>query len=94
MAPFRFRENRDDGDADQEENFYSTIDDLESAIMDGRFPSPPARALYFVTKGKPGNPVVADFLNWVLNEGQQFIKGSGYVQLTDSTISAEKKKLE
>ena len=44
------------GTLDADENFYDTMDDLIKAIAEGKYPSPPARDLYFVTKGKSTNP--------------------------------------
>jgi phosphate transport system substrate-binding protein len=91
VIPIDVNEN---GQIDMEENMYTTIDMLTKAIVENRFPSPPARNLYFVTKGKPNNPVIIDFLNWVLTEGQKFVSTSGYVQLADTILASEKKKLE
>ena len=49
------------------------------AIAAGVYPSPPARDLYFVVKGKPGRPVLAEFLEWVLTEGQRYVAEMGYI---------------
>ena len=46
------------GTIDANENFYNTVHDLINAISTGKYPSPPARDLYFVTKGKTTNPIV------------------------------------
>jgi phosphate transport system substrate-binding protein len=91
VIPIDINEN---GQLDADENFYSTIDKLTHAIVENKFPSPPARDLYFVTKGKPNNPVIIDFMHWVLNDGQKFVSTSGYVQLADSSLDQQKKKLE
>jgi phosphate transport system substrate-binding protein len=91
VIPIDVNEN---GQIDADESIYSTIDMLTKAIVENKFPSPPARDLYFVTKGKPANPVIIDFLAWVLNDGQKFVSTSGYVQLADSILASEKKKLE
>jgi phosphate transport system substrate-binding protein len=91
VIPIDLNEN---GTLDPDENFYSTIDELNKAIVDGRFPSPPARDLYFVTKGMSFNPVINDFLSWVLSDGQKFVSPAGYVQLADSILITEKNKLE
>lgn len=82
------------GTIDAEENFYGTLDELNNAIISGAYPSPPARPLYFVTKGKPTNPLVIEFLKWVLADGQKYVAESGYVKLTDEIIQGEHKKLE
>lgn len=83
-----------DGKIDDSENFYSDRDLLSAAIADGRFPSPPARKLLLVTKGKPQSRVVRDFLIWTLTDGQKFVEESGYVRLLKEDLATEIKKLE
>ena len=82
------------GKIDPEENFYGTLDELMAAIRDGRYPSPPARDLYFVSKGKPANEVTIAFMKWVLTDGQKYVNESGYVQLQDEKIKSEVEKLK
>lgn len=82
------------GIIDSTENIYGTLDILMKAIRDGVYPSPPARDLYFVGKGKPDNPIVLAFLKWVLTEGQKYTDEAGYVQLPDAQILKENRKLE
>ncbi len=82
------------GSIDKEENFYDSLDLVMKAIKDGIYPSPPARDLYYVSKGKPQRVVVIKFIEWILTEGQQYVKEAGYVQLSDEKIKAELKKLK
>ena len=82
------------GTIDPDENFYDTIDDLINAITTGKYPSPPARDLYFVTKGKSANPIVIAFLKFCLNEGQNYVHESGYINLSKERIAAELNKLK
>ncbi len=81
------------GRIDPEENYYDTLDGLMAAIGDGRYPSPPARELYFVAAGEPANRVVTGFLRWILTDGQQFVSEAGYVRLSDQLIREQLKKL-
>ena len=81
------------GKIDKEEDFYGTLDLLMGAIRDGHYPSPPARDLYFVTKGKSTNPVAIEFLKWVLKDGQKYVNESGYVQLPEEKIKSELEKI-
>jgi phosphate transport system substrate-binding protein len=81
-----------DGQITEDENFYADVKQLTAAITDGRFPSPPARPLYLVTKGQP-SAAVADFLKWILGDGQTLIDSAGYVHLTDDVIQASIEKL-
>ncbi len=81
------------GKIDADENFYDNIDQLIAAIVAGKYPSPPARDLYFVTKGKPQNPIVVEFTKWILTEGQKYVNEAGYIKLSDEKLTAEKAKL-
>lgn len=74
-----------DGVLSEDENVYDTKDAIAQAIAEGVYPSPPARDLYFVTKGKP-NAEVVEFIQWVLTEGQAFVTEAGYVLLPEPTI--------
>lgn len=76
-----------DGRIGADENFYTTKGELIAAIAAHRFPFPPARQLYLVTKGQP-NSVAADFIRWILNEGQQFVSQAGYVELDPAGLQA------
>lgn len=82
------------GSIDSTEQIYATLDDLTHAIRDGVYPSPPARDLYFISKGKPENPLVIAFLKWILTEGQKYVDEAGYVSLKEDHIQQEIKKME
>ncbi len=82
------------GIIDEDESFYGTLDELCEAIAAYRYPSPPARDLYLVSRGKPTNRVVIAFLEWVLENGQQFVGEAGYVNLSDEKISKELERLQ
>jgi phosphate transport system substrate-binding protein len=75
-----------DGQISEDEDFYGTRDELTAAIADGRFPFPPARVLYLVTKGEPSE-VVSDFYHYILTEGQTLVSNAGYVSLSDAQIA-------
>jgi phosphate transport system substrate-binding protein len=83
------------GKIDPDENFYDTMTDIIGAIASGKYPSPPARELYFVMKGNPkNNKVLTDFIRWVLTEGQKYVNEAGYIVLTKERIETEKLKLQ
>jgi phosphate transport system substrate-binding protein len=83
------------GNIDDAERFYDSIDEITSAIASDRYPSPPARDLYFVINGKPlNNKVLDDFMKWVLTEGQKYVGETGYVSLSGEKISSGLKALE
>ena len=70
------------------ESFYATRDDLTRAIAAGAYPAPPARDLYFVVKGRPSSPLLAEFLAWVLGEGQRYVAEMGYIAVGPERIAA------
>jgi phosphate transport system substrate-binding protein len=91
ILPLDVNEN---GVVDPEEDFYQTTESLIEAINDGRYPSPPARDLYFVTHGKPTKPEVIAFLEYVLSDGQQLAGETGYISLSGQKLEEELRKLK
>jgi len=79
---------------DKEEDFYSGRDLIVKAIAAGKYPSPPARLLHFVSQGKPEKKVVREFVRWILTDGQRYVPEAGYIKLADEKIQEELKKLE
>lgn len=90
VIPIDLNEN---GRIDPEEDFYSTLDDLMEAISQGRYPSPPARNLFFVSNGQPQNVAVIEFLHWVLTKGQDYVAQAGYVGLSEHILDLQLEKL-
>ena len=82
------------GKIDAGENFYSSLDSVMLAIREGKYPSPPARDLYLISKGAPVKKAVSSFLEWILTDGQKFVKEAGYVELKPEQIASEKAKLK
>ncbi len=77
----------ENGAVDPAEKVYASRDDLTRAIAAGVYPSPPARDLYFVVKGKPGRPLLAEFLEWVLVDGQAYVAEMGYIAVGPERIA-------
>jgi phosphate transport system substrate-binding protein len=82
----------DNGTVDPDEVLDTQAQAVE-AITTGRYPSPPARPLYLVTKGKP-TATVAEFIQWILNDGQKYVAEAGYIALTPDQLAASKDKLK
>jgi len=82
------------GKIDADENFYGTIDELTAAIADGKYPSPPARNLGFLFKGKPKKKELVEFVKYVLTTGQKFVEENGYIALSKTKIQEELKKVD
>lgn len=78
---------------DPDENFYGSMDQVMKAINEGKYPSPPARDLYFVSGGKPGTELTRIFLKWILSDGQKYVNEAGYVTLKPDQITTELQKL-
>jgi phosphate transport system substrate-binding protein len=75
------------GKLDPAESFYQDRDAITGAIARGAYPSPPARDLYLVSKARPQNPLLVEFLRWVLNEGQKFVAETGYIRLSPEKLA-------
>ena len=72
-----------DGRISKEEQFYASKQMLIKAIQDGRYPCPPARQLYVVSKGKPQDAIVKAFLRLILEEGQQYNVPAGFIPVNE-----------
>ncbi len=83
-----------DGRLDADEDFYGSRDSLVAAIASGRYPSPPARDLYFVSRGRPARGAVAEFVRWVLTDGQRYVAEAGYVALGGERLEEGLRRLE
>ncbi|MBN1146065.1 MAG: substrate-binding domain-containing protein [Anaerolineales bacterium] len=89
ILPIDYNEN---GAADADEAL-ETKDEAIAMVAQGKYPSPPARALNLVTNGKPSG-VAQAFIAWILAEGQQFVSEAGYVQLTEEQLQTSLEKLK
>ena len=82
------------GSISGDEQFYDLKDNVTKAIAEGKYPSPPARDLYLVTKGVPTDPVVIAFLKYVLTDGQKKNEPVGYIEITQEKIDKALNLLE
>ncbi len=90
MVPIDINGN---GRIDDDENFYKDISTFLEAVNAGKFPSPPARDLYFITKGRPQRQEILDFFKWTLTDGQKLVHLDGYVPLHPDLIQEQIKKV-
>lgn len=81
------------GKIDANENFYQTMESLANAIATGKYPSPPARDLYFVIKKNSNSKVAKAFIKWVLTTGQKYVRESGFVPVAKAKLDKELKTL-
>jgi len=78
----------EDGVIDAGESFYDRKQDVVVAIADGRYPSPPARDLFVVTKdGFSGQ--AQKFMRWVLTDGQRYVLEVGYIPLSGQVLEEQ-----
>ena len=75
------------GRLDPAESVYATRDDLIKAIAANVYPSPPARELYFVLRGKPQGRLLLEFMTWVLAAGQKEVPDMGYLPLGPERVA-------
>jgi len=89
IIPLDINEN---GRIDPEEDL-STKDKAIAAVRNGRYPSPPARDLNIVVKGRFSG-AVRDFVLWILKDGQKFVDEVGYIRLSDAQIQQASEKVK
>lgn len=89
VAPVDVNGN-DRGDADE---IYDAKKRAMDAVTTGRYPSPPARDLNLVTRGKPVG-LVKTFILWVLTDGQNYLDEVGYIVLPQDRLDEERRKLD
>jgi phosphate transport system substrate-binding protein len=78
----------EDGSIEASENFYSKKQDMVVAIAEGRYPSPPARDLFIVTKDNFSGSS-KDFVRWILTDGQKYVLESGYIPLKEDVLRGQ-----
>ncbi len=74
------------------EELLESKTEASQMVAEGKYPSPPARVLNLVTKGKPTGLVQA-FILWTLTDGQKFVGDAGFVQLTNEQLEASLSKI-
>jgi phosphate transport system substrate-binding protein len=82
------------GIADDKEQIFDKLDDLRTAITKGKYPSPPVRYLYLVTKGQPKDLALRSFLSWIISIGQNYCSQTGLVNIDKATADKFTKELK
>jgi len=88
VLPIDANEN---GRIDPQERVATRREAVE-AVRTGAYPSPPARTLYLVTRGRFDGPTKA-FVRWILSDGQKFVDEAGYVALPEDTLARARESL-
>jgi phosphate transport system substrate-binding protein len=81
------------GKVDDGEAVYATTKELTVAIAAHKYPWPPSRELFLVTKGAPTG-AVKDFIKWALSDGQAFIDSAGYVAIPADKLTSALESLK
>ena len=81
------------GRVDREEDFYATRVRLLEAIAARKYPSPPSRDLFLISKGIPEKKSAREFVSWALTRGQVFVLQTGYIPLFDSELEEARRRL-
>jgi len=89
IIPVDVNEN---GKVDPEEEL-KTKNQAIQAVMSGRYPAPPARDLYLMTKERFKGPA-REFIRWILTDGQKYVDEAGYIKLKEMQIAEALKKIE
>jgi phosphate transport system substrate-binding protein len=71
----------------------TTKQDAIRAVLSGRYPSPPARDLYIVGKGR-FKGLAKDFVGWILSEGQRYVEDVGYLKISPAQLKGALKRLD
>ena len=71
---------------DRKEVPFSNIKKAHRGLWLGYYPKNLTRELSFGSVGKPVDPAILEFLNWVLTTGQTSVASSGFCELNDVYI--------
>jgi phosphate transport system substrate-binding protein len=85
ILPVDFNNN---GLVDDNEQFYDNFSLLSNALSMGKMPVPPAREFYIVTKTKPKDVHILEFVKWMLTIGQNYMPQSGYINIQKEKANA------
>jgi glycine cleavage system H lipoate-binding protein/ABC-type phosphate transport system substrate-binding protein len=69
------------GTIDYFEDIYKDLSSFTRGVWIGKYPKALSSDIYTVCSAQPNNEIGIDFLKYVLSDGQQFLKESGYSEL-------------
>ncbi|WP_418280935.1 PstS family phosphate ABC transporter substrate-binding protein [Halorubrum sp. DTA98] len=77
--------DRDGTGLSADEDFYETREEFLGAVEDGDYPAPPAREMFLAADGD-FEETATEFVEYVLTEGQQYVRENGYVPLEEDRL--------
>ena len=84
FLPVDLNEN---GSIEAREEVCNNLSDFQSSLCSGSYPFMLSRNLSLVSYGKPSDPNVKKFLEWIITHGQKYIHQLGYSSLPESRIA-------
>jgi len=83
VVPIDVNEN---GAVDPDEVLLKQSDAI-NAIQSGKYPAPPARDLFLVTKDKFAGAAL-EFVRWILSDGQRYVNEAGYITMPADALAS------
>ncbi|SDJ37178.1 PstS family phosphate ABC transporter substrate-binding protein [Natronorubrum texcoconense] len=80
------------GTLSAEEDFYDTRDEFLTAVEEDVYPAPPAREM-FIAANESFEDEAAEFAEWVLTDGQEYVRDNGYATLTEDRLAEQREAL-
>ncbi|MCF8371782.1 MAG: hypothetical protein K9H64_09170 [Bacteroidales bacterium] len=74
-------DNNGNGKIDFIENIYGNVADFQRGVWIGKYPKSLYQNIYSIASGNPTGTIELAFLTWVITDGQQLMKQSGYSEL-------------
>ena len=86
IVPIDINEN---GIVDEDENHYTTIDDLLDFIAQSGTSKIPQENVNVVLNKNKINKDILDFLQWIITDGQQYNRQYGFMSLGNNVVLQE-----
>lgn len=74
-------------------HFYDSLNLMKRAIWTGKYQCHLYPTIYLITKEKPTDVNIKQFMKWVFTDGQKIVEREGYVRLRSSEIGCRIKEL-
>ncbi len=82
------------GKIDYMEEIYDNPQSFKRGVWIGKYPKSLSAKIYALSAERPAEEAETSFLNWILNDGQQFLNNFGYSDLVLNERQAQLAKIE
>ena len=86
-------DKNENGRIDFHEKIYGSMYDFKRGVWIGKYPQPLVQNIYSVSSSVNPNEKVAEFLSWVVTNGQQFVESAGLSELLYNERNSRLEKL-